>query len=185
MLYGRLAMILRGAAASAAGSIVSASPATSSRRPGYAAASSARAARQRGSRSIATTRRAPSASSARVRPPGPAPISMTVAWSSGPAARAMLPVRLRSRRKFCPYRRCAAMACRAMTSRSGGSATEAAWKAGSDAGLRRGPSASPPSRPPAAARRSDCRLWRCRVRRSRMRCRGPARSAQTVAPMSR
>ena len=45
------------------------------------------------------TRLAPSASSARVRPPGPGPISMTVAPSSGPAARAIRAVRLRSSRK--------------------------------------------------------------------------------------
>ena len=67
-----------------------------------AAASSPSAARQRASRSIATTWRAPSASSARVSPPGPGPISMTLASSSGPAARAMRPVRLRSSRKFWP-----------------------------------------------------------------------------------
>ena len=54
------------------------------------------------SRSIAMTRRAPSASSARVRPPGPGPISTTVTSSSGPAARAMRAVRLRSSRKFWP-----------------------------------------------------------------------------------
>ena len=38
--------------------------------------------------------------SARVNPPGPGPISMTVAPSSGPAARAIRAVRLRSSRKF-------------------------------------------------------------------------------------
>ena len=48
------------------------------------------------------TRRAPSASSARVSPPGPGPISITVASSSGPAARAIRAVRLRSSRKFWP-----------------------------------------------------------------------------------
>ena len=48
----------------------------------------------RSSRSIAITRFAPSASSARVRPPGPGPTSMTVAPSSGPAARAMRPVKV-------------------------------------------------------------------------------------------
>ena len=45
---------------------------------------------------------APSASSARVRPPGPGPTSITVTPSSGPAARAIRPVRLRSSRKFWP-----------------------------------------------------------------------------------
>ena len=44
----------------------------------------------------------PAASSARVRPPGPGPISTTATPSSGPAARAMRPVRLRSKRKFWP-----------------------------------------------------------------------------------
>ena len=45
---------------------------------------------------------APSSSSARVRPPGPGPISTMVAPSSGPAARAMRRVRLKSSRKFWP-----------------------------------------------------------------------------------
>ncbi len=67
-----------------------------------AAAISASAGRQRGSRSIATTSLAPAARSARVRPPGPGPTSMTVTSSSGPAARAIRLVRLRSSRKFWP-----------------------------------------------------------------------------------
>ncbi len=62
----------------------------------YSRAAPARAA----SRSTAMTRLAPSASSARVSPPGPGPTSMTVASSSGPAARAIRAVRLRSSRKF-------------------------------------------------------------------------------------
>src|SRR5712691_1638243 len=70
------------------------------------------------------TRRAPSARSERVSPPGPAPISITVAWSSGPAARAMRPVRFKSRMKFCPRLFRAAMPCRAMISRSGGNPAE-------------------------------------------------------------
>ena len=74
----------------------------------------------RSSRSMAMTRRAPSASSARVRPPGPGPTSMTVASSSGPAARAIRAVRLRSSRKFCPSDFRADNACSRMTSRSGG-----------------------------------------------------------------
>ena len=56
----------------------------------------------RSSRSTAMTRRAPAASSARVSPPGPGPISTTSTPSSGPAARAMRAVRLRSSRKFWP-----------------------------------------------------------------------------------
>ena len=63
---------------------------------------------------------APSASSARVSPPGPGPISTTVAPSSGPAARAMRAVRLRSSRKFWPSDLRADRPWRRMTSRSGG-----------------------------------------------------------------
>ena len=40
--------------------------------------------------------------SARVSPPGPGPTSTTATPASGPAARAILRVRLRSKRKFCP-----------------------------------------------------------------------------------
>ena len=64
--------------------------------------SPASAAIARSSRSTAMTRAAPSANSARVRPPGPGPTSNTVAPASGPPARAMRAVRLRSNRKFCP-----------------------------------------------------------------------------------
>ena len=64
---------------------------------------------------------APSASSARVRPPGPGPTSMVVTPARPPAVRAILPVRLRSRRKFWPSAFLAAMPWRWMTSRSGGS----------------------------------------------------------------
>ena len=74
----------------------------------------------RSSRSMAITRLAPCASSARVRPPGPGPTSTTVAPSSGPAARAMRAVRLRSSRKFWPSDFLAERPCRRITSRSGG-----------------------------------------------------------------
>jgi hypothetical protein len=69
-------------ACSVAASSASASPAMISRRPGQCVAISASAARQRSSRSIATTFFAPWASSARVRPPGPGPISTTTTPSS-------------------------------------------------------------------------------------------------------
>jgi hypothetical protein len=49
---------------------------------------------------MAMTRLVPSASSDRVRPPGPGPTSMMVVSSSGAAARAMRAVRLRSNRKI-------------------------------------------------------------------------------------
>src|SRR6185437_822416 len=58
--------------------------------------------------------------SARVKPPGPGPISMIEAVSSGAAARAMRRVRLRSSRKFCPSACRAPRPKRFMTSRSGG-----------------------------------------------------------------
>ena len=98
MRSGRLPAL----AARTAKSSARASSATISRRPGQRAAMSASAARQRGSRSTAMTLAAPSASSARVSPPGPGPISMIATPASGPAARAMRPVRLRSNRKFWP-----------------------------------------------------------------------------------
>ena len=186
MLYGRFATILRGFSENIAGSSSSASPAITSRRPGQAAASSPSAARQRRSRSIATTRRAPDASNARVKPPGPGPISMTVAWSSRPAARAIRPVRLRSSRKFWPRRLCGTIPCRAMTSRSGGSEAVAG---SDDADLAEEfslqPPVWPPCRPPAAARQSGSPPARHRGRQSRKQFHDPARSAQRVAPASR
>ncbi len=74
----------------------------------------------RASRSIAITFLAPSISKARVRPPGPGPISITVPSSILPAARAIFCVRLRSNRKFWPSPRFGSMPFRRMTSRSGG-----------------------------------------------------------------
>src|SRR6056297_29016 len=79
---------------------------------------------QRGSRSIAMTRFAPAASSARVSPPGPGPTSITV--SSAPAERAMRLVRLRSKRKFCPSAFFGARSKRWTTSRRGGRSSIAA-----------------------------------------------------------
>src|SRR5690606_33133512 len=69
---------------------------------------------------MAITRAAPASSMARVRPPGPGPISITVAPSSLPPERAMRPVRLRSRRKFCPSDLSALRPYWAITWRSGG-----------------------------------------------------------------
>ena len=86
--------------ATAADRTLCASAQTISSRPGYRLAISSSGASARSSRSTAMTRLAPSASSARVSPPGPGPISITVASSSGPAARAIRAVRLRSSRKF-------------------------------------------------------------------------------------
>src|SRR5690606_32870727 len=70
--------------------------------------------------SMAVTWAAPWASSARVRPPGPGPTSITCTPSRGPVARAMRPVRLRSSRKFWPRALRALRPCWRMTSRSGG-----------------------------------------------------------------
>ena len=82
---------------------------------------SPRARRWRARRARSRSRaRAPLASSARVSPPGPGPISTTVTPSSGPAARAMRAVRLRSSRKFWPSDFLARRSCRRITSRSGG-----------------------------------------------------------------
>ena len=97
--------------------------------PGYRFEISSSGASARSSRSTAMTRLAPSASSARVRPPGPGPISMTVAPSSGPAARAIRAVRLRSSRKFWPSDLRADRECSRMTSRSGGRSSIALMKA--------------------------------------------------------
>src|SRR5690242_15974370 len=69
---------------------------------------------------MAITRRAPLNSSARVSPPGPGPTSITVASPRSPAARAILPVRLRSSRKFCPSAFLACRPCRSITARKGG-----------------------------------------------------------------
>jgi hypothetical protein len=57
---------------------------------------------QRESFSIATTRRAPSNNNPRVRPPGPGPISSTSQADKSPADRAILAVRVKSSKKFCP-----------------------------------------------------------------------------------
>jgi hypothetical protein len=97
-LYGRLATKCRGASPRAVTSSLCASPSITVRRPGKWLAKSSRAGRQRRSFSIAITCRAPAASRARVRPPGPGPTSIVVPWLRSPAARAMRAVRLRSRR---------------------------------------------------------------------------------------
>src|SRR5690348_7293951 len=55
--------------------------------PGWAVAISARAGRQRSSRSTATTRAAPSDNKARVRPPGPGPTSYRCAFERSGGAR--------------------------------------------------------------------------------------------------
>ena len=109
-------------------------------------------ARQRSSRSTATTRAAPSSSSARVSPPGPGPTSTTVRPSSGPAARAMRRVRLRSRMKFWPRLFLALRPSARITSRSGGR-----------------PSGLAPGRGSSARRRSCRRGARRAPRRSRRR----------------
>src|SRR3954468_2471701 len=72
----------------------------------------------------------PAARIARVKPPGPGPTSTTVAPSSGPAARAMRLVRLRSNRKFWPSDLLALRPWARTTSRSGGSASMAliSWR---------------------------------------------------------
>src|SRR5512147_988877 len=96
---------------------------------------------------MAMTLRAPWASSDRVRPPGPGPISMVVPVPSSPPARAIRPVRLRSRRKCWPSARLAARPYRAMTSRRGGRVGAVPVGGGSliGAGLRQ--AGSRPSRP--------------------------------------
>ena len=120
MLYGRLAQILSGAppafSISVSGATRSASPAITSSRPGQCAPISASAPSARESRSIAITFLAPSSNSARVRPPGPGPTSTTTTPPSGPAARAILRVRLRSNRKFWPSALRASSRCAATTS---------------------------------------------------------------------
>ena len=106
----------------------------------------------RASRSTAITRAAPSASSARVSPPGPGPISTTVTPSSAPPARAMRAVRLRSSRKFWPSDFLAARPCRRMTSRSGGrSSICGIYLAAAKVGARRRPAAPPAAAPPAGS----------------------------------
>ena len=147
-------------------------------RPARAGRDSAPPARRarRDSADRARSRRpagAPSASSARVSPPGPGPISITVAWSSRPAARAMRRVRFRSRMKFWPRLLRAAMPCRAMTSRSGGNPLGSAIATRRRRSARR--RAAPPSRRPASTPRSGCRAGPCRCRRCRRRCRDRAR----------
>ena len=66
------------------------------------AAMSAKAGKQRASFSMASTLRAPSDNSPRVRPPGPGPISSTSVPLRSPACRAILAVRFKSSRKFWP-----------------------------------------------------------------------------------
>ena len=97
--------------------------------------------------STAMTWPAPSASRARVSPPGPGPISTTVTPSSGPALRAIRPVRLRSRRKFWPSDFFAESPWRAMTSRSGGRAVERRLDHSGGFGGRRSLSAMPRGEP--------------------------------------
>ena len=121
-----------------------------------------------------STRAAPSANSARVRPPGPGPTSYTVASASGSAARAMRSVRLRSNRKFCPSDFFAARPWRRMTSRSGGRPSLApVTTRRAKRGFRPWPAA-----PQAAARRRGSSGRRGRCRRCRRRCRGRARCAR-------
>ena len=80
------------------------------------------AARQRLSRSTAMICAAPSFSRARVRPPGPGPISTIVTIANGPAARAILAIKLRSKRKFSAERFfCRKTVSWLTTSRNGGS----------------------------------------------------------------
>ena len=88
-LYGRLATIRTGGSTSAETSTCRASPGMTLRRPGNRRTTSSRAGRQVTSVSTATTRRAPSASNARVRPPGPGPISTTSHSARLPACRAI------------------------------------------------------------------------------------------------
>jgi len=99
---------------------VAVSPECTVKRPGYRAAISSRAGRHLASRSIAMTCLAPSISNARVRPPGPGPISTTVRSPRLPERRAILRVKLRSSRKFWPNDFFALRPCRSMMSRSGG-----------------------------------------------------------------
>ena len=171
---------------SARGSNSSASPATISRRPGYRSAISASAAIARSSRSTAITRRAPAASSARVSPPGPGPISTTVqAVERARRARdargqveieqeilaerflgaeTVSPDHLAQRRKIVDGAHASTPVC--------GHASSAAGAPG------RGPRACRE----LAGPRSDWRDRRGRCRRCRRRCRDRARCARTASP---
>jgi len=106
---------------------------------------SAKASMARVSRSTAMTLRAPCVRSARVSPPGPGPTSTTVMPSSGPAARAIRPVRLRSSRKFWPSDFFADNPWRRITSRSGGRPSAPALSVMGRGRGRRAPSSGQPT----------------------------------------
>ena len=140
------------------------------------------AGRQRASRSIATTCAAPASSSARVSPPGPGRPRSRCRWPSAPAARAMRPVRLRSRRKCWPSASWPPGHGAAMTSRSGGSAVDGD-------SLRRLPRASArvAGRARRQAERGDQAVGRADAVAGDIeaRCRGRARCARTAGRASR
>src|SRR6185437_8741264 len=71
---------------------------------------------------MTVTLAASEASSTRVNPPGPGPTSTMCRPAREPALRTMRAVRFASSRKCCPSARRADRPCRAITSRSGGSA---------------------------------------------------------------
>ena len=150
----------------------SASPATTSSRPGHGAAISASAGRQRASRSIAMTFRAPSASSARVRPPGPGPTSTTVTPSSGPARAGDPAGEVEVEQEILAER---PFARRARARRRPRAAAAARRRRGSRRQARR----------ELAAPRSGSPGWRARGRRCRTPCRDRARCARTAGRASR
>ena len=137
------------------------------------------APRPRARRARSRPRVAPSASSARVSPPGPGPTSITVTPASGPAARAIRPVRLRSSRKFWPSDLRAESSWRRMTSRSGGSVVGRVHFAGAIASARNQPCRELERRDEA------CRIGAARCRRCRTPCRDRARCARKAARASR
>ena len=101
-LYGKFAATRMGGVRCASGSMSNASPSITCNCPGYRAAISASAGKQRPSFSIANTRRAPSDNNPRVKPPGPGPTSSTSHPDRSPAWRAIFAVRFKSNKKFCP-----------------------------------------------------------------------------------
>ena len=120
--YGRLATTRTGGSPRSSNWRRRASAWITDNRPWAAATRSCRATTQRASRSTATTRRAPASSSARVKAPGPGPISTTVPVERSPAVRAMRAATFRSNRKCWPNDLRGAMPAAATTSRIGGRA---------------------------------------------------------------
>ena len=137
----------------------------SRRRPGYRCAIVSSGASARSSRSTAITRLAPSASSARVSPPGPGPTSITVDVFQRPGGARDPRGEVEVEQKILTER----FACR-----QGVFANDVAQRR-QVVDRAHARTSSPPSGRRAAAPRSGSTDWPCRCRRCRRRCRDRAR----------